>query len=112
MKTVLTLKSFIRLGIPLLISFSLIACTYENTNEEKFQSAGVITGRDLRLCPSPCCGGWDITIENQFYTFSALPGNSGIDLEKEKFPLKVKLNWRIDSVCWNHIEILKIIKTQ
>src|SRR5258708_36143155 len=112
MKIVLMLRPFIRPVIPLLVSLSLITCTYQNINEAKFQSTGIITGRDMRLCPSPCCGGWDITIENQFYTFSTLPNNSGIDLEKEKFPLKVKLNWRIDSVCWNHIEIVKITKAQ
>jgi len=112
MKIVQTLRSLIRLGIPLSVSLCLITCTYENIGGEKFQSTGIITGRDMRLCPSPCCGGWDITIENQFYTFGTLPNNSGIDLEKEKFPLKVKLNWRVDSICWNHIEILKITKAQ
>jgi len=112
MKIVQALRSLIRLGIPLLVSLCLITCTYENIGSEKFQSTGIITGHDLRLCPSPCCGGWDITMENQFYTFGALPSNSGIDLEKEKFPLKVKLNWRVDSICWNHIEIVKITKAQ
>jgi hypothetical protein len=104
-----TSKSLIKSAIYLLISLWLIACSYENL-EEKFQSSGVITGRDLRLCPSPCCGGWDITIDKSFYTFSSLPANSGIDLEKETFPLKVKLNWRLDSVCGSHIQILKIVK--
>lgn len=99
-------------GILIVALTLLSACTYENMEDKKFQSIGIIIGRDPRLCPSPCCGGWDISIDNQFYTFSDLPANSGIDLEKEKFPLKVKLNWYVDSVCANHIEIRKISRVQ
>ena len=99
------------------LSFLLIACNYINFQTDKtptltFQSKGVITGSDMRMCPSPCCGGWDITIDKEYYTFSTLPANSGIDLDKEKFPLAVKLNWKLDSICYHHISISRIAKDQ
>ena len=78
----------------------------QQTQKIEFQSEGTITGPDMRLCPSPCCGGWDILIDSVNYTFSELPENSGIDLNNEKFPLKVRVVWSLDTTfnC-NHIFI-------
>ena len=106
----------IRLQIACL-SFLLTACTYTNIQPvqiqpETFESKGVITGADMRMCPSPCCGGWDITVNKEYYTFSALPQDSGMDLDKQKFPLAVKLNWKLDSICYHHIAISKIALDQ
>jgi|SRR5579871_828884 len=89
-------------------SIVLTACTYNKT--EPF-SNGVITGPDMRMCPSPCCGGWIIKIDGGTYIFSELPANSGIDLDKEKFPLKVDVVWSRDTTLrlnCNHIIIQQI----
>jgi hypothetical protein len=71
---------------------------------------GTITGPDYRKCA--CCGGWFITIGNDEYTFWALPAGSSLDLENEKFPLKVKLDWtKPDETCpSNRIEVVRIKK--
>lgn len=95
----------------LLLSFLFYSCKYDNwqTESEKFHSTGIIIGPDMRMCPSPCCGGWNIIIENQSYTFGSLPANSGIDLGKEKFPLRVKLDWKLDTtIRCNYIIIIRI----
>jgi hypothetical protein len=97
--------------IPLICALLLLTtCTYNDLKKEdgNFESKGIITGRDLRLCPSPCCGGWDITIDNENYNFYKLPSNSTINLETEKFPLKVKLDWERDSLGCNLIDISRI----
>jgi hypothetical protein len=90
----------------LLTGFSL--CHRES---DDFMSRGTITGPDLRDCA--CCGGWYIQIDTVVYQFDTLPQNSGIDLGKETFPLKVKLDWQLSelSACPNkRIDIQRIAK--
>ena len=88
--------------------FFLCACTYEDFSRNKYASEGTITKPDYRMCP--CCGGWEITIDNVSYRFSAIPGNSGISLDKEKFPIKVTLNWTVDNSVCKWIVISQIAK--
>lgn len=69
-------------------------------------SIGVVTGPDFRMCPSPCCGGWNIKIDSSYYTFSDFPENSGIDPSQEKFPLNVHVVWSRDTLLQcNHIDV-------
>ena len=98
-----------------LITFGFLFCQKqkENTDNYSYKSIGTITGPDIRLCPSPCCGGWFIKIDSLTYEFDSLPDNSNIKLEKETFPLVVKLDWQLSSTieCPNkRITIQKIAK--
>jgi hypothetical protein len=90
----------------LLVASLVSSCSKEIA--KLYKSEGKITGVDLALCP--CCGGWYITIGADTYRFDDVPANSGIDLTKETFPLKVKLDWEpIESNC-QRITISSIIK--
>lgn len=98
------------LGICLMF-FGFIYCQKENSHN--YKSIGTITGQDVRMCPSPCCSGWFIDIDSLTYEFDTLPSNSGINLEKETFPLVVKLDWQLSNVieCPNkRITIQQIVK--
>jgi hypothetical protein len=75
------------------ILFGLIYCKKEPGHN--YESTGTITGQDVRMCPSPCCGGWFIKIDSLVYEFDTLPEGSDINLEKETFPLAVKLDWQL-----------------
>jgi hypothetical protein len=91
--------------------FILVSCQKDKPDD--YQSTGSITGPDYRMCPSPCCGGWFINIDNLLYEFDSLPSNSNIILEKETFPLAVKLDWQLLNTieCPNkRITILRIAK--
>ncbi len=76
-----------------LIVFGFLYCRKEESNN--YESFGIITGQDPRMCPSPCCGGWFIKIDSLTYEFDSLPDNSNINLAKETFPLVVKLDWQL-----------------
>jgi hypothetical protein len=92
----------------LLLLFIMIACKKEN---DDYKSTGTITGNDLRMCV--CCGGWIINIDDVQYLIDSIPDNSEIDLTKETFPLKVKLDWQlITNGCssFNRITVLRIKK--
>jgi hypothetical protein len=82
------------LGICLIVLEFL--CCHKEVNYH-YESIGLITGQDARMCPSPCCGGWFIKIDSLTYEFDSLPGNSNIDLAKETFPLAVKLDWQLSN---------------
>jgi hypothetical protein len=89
--------------------FALIGIVTCKKEVASFQSHGSITGQDYRMCA--CCGGWLITIDNKQYQFAKLPDNSSIDLNTEKFPLTVKLDWELNSTgCPNTITIFRIAK--
>jgi len=75
------------------IIFGFIYCQKENSNN--YNSAGIITGQDMRMCPTPCCGGWYIRIDSVTYEFGSLPANSNVNLAKDTFPLAVKLDWEL-----------------
>jgi hypothetical protein len=86
-----------------------ICCNQENSNV--FISKGIIIGPDIRMCA--CCGGWYIQIDSTTYEFDTLPVNSDIDLQKETFPLFVKLDWQLSDKggCPNNrITVQRIIK--
>jgi len=87
-----------------LTSLLLVSCSNDSDND--FNSEGLITGIDLRLCA--CCGGYFIEIEDVVYNFTdEFPNKESLDLEN--LPLKVKLNWELKSGgCDNFITISAI----
>jgi hypothetical protein len=94
-----------------LIVFGFYYCQKEGSHN--YKSIGTITGQDVRMCPSPCCGGWFIKIDSLTYEFDSLPSSSDINLEKETFPLVVKLDWQLSDIpgCPNkRITIQRIAK--
>ena len=96
--------------INLIASVALItiifSCSMENLLH--YKSVGIIIGPDYKMCV--CCGGSEIIIDDKTYHFDVLPGNSGIDLGKEKFPLKVKLDWETDKTVCKWIVISRIVR--
>jgi hypothetical protein len=97
--------------IRLLLITGLIAGFAFCDRENDHLSSGTILGPDIRMCA--CCGGWYIEIDTATYEFEALPVNSTIDLQKETFPLKVKLDWQFSArvACPDKfITVLKIVK--
>lgn len=82
---------FIIIGF--LIIFVLLFCSKESSIS--YRSYGVITGADPRVCA--CCGGYYIKIDTTTYEFSSIPENSNIDLQKDTFPIFVKLNWELSN---------------
>jgi hypothetical protein len=78
-----------------LVVFGSVSCQKEGSHS--YESTGIITGLDPRMCPSPCCGGWFISIDSVTYEFDFLPDNSNINLSKETFPLLVKLDWQLSN---------------
>jgi hypothetical protein len=70
--------------------FGFICCHKEDNNG--YQSHGKITGPDIRMCA--CCGGWYIEIDSTTYEFDSLPDKT-INLQKDTFPIFVKLNWQL-----------------
>lgn len=102
MKTKLLFAFFI-----ILIGF--VCCHKENNSG--FQSDGKITGFDARMCA--CCGGTYIEIDGVTYEFDSLPVSSNVNLQKDTFPILVKLDWQLsDKVACpdKRITILKILK--
>jgi len=98
-----------------LILFGFIYCQKQKeiTDSYNYKSIGTITGQDVRICPSTCCSGWFINIDSLTYEFDTLPTSSNINLEKETFPLIVKLDWQLSNIieCPNkRITIQKIAK--
>ena len=96
--------------ILLLCAVLIFSCEKSNI-EGKFKSKGTITGMDYRMCPSPACGGYFIQIDSTQYRFdkNSLPGNFTFD--DYKLPLKVELDWELDTVIYkgyNWINISKI----
>lgn len=76
----------------ILIPFTFSSCKKENT----FFNQGKITGYDSKHCPSPCCGGWYIEINNKIYRFLNLPENSNLNLGFESLPIDVLVRWKKD----------------
>ena len=92
-------------------SVLLAVFSFCHRESDDFMSHGTITGPDVRDCA--CCGGWYIEIDTVVYEFDALPENSGIALDKETFPLKAKLDWKLSDkiACPNkRIDIQRIKK--
>lgn len=92
----------------MLLLLGLSYCHKEDNNG--YKSHGKITGPDIRLCA--CCGGWYIDIDSTTYEFDSLPDKT-INLQKDTFPIYVKLDWKLSDkiACPNRrITIQKIIK--
>jgi|ERR1017187_3224179 len=87
------------------------------SKQRPYDSNAELIGYDPRLCPSPCCGGLQITIDNityppgaQFFLVYKLP--SGFSLgNNPKFPIGVKIDYTIDSThCGkNYVDISRIV---
>ncbi len=94
-----------------LLFLLILILTVTFCGKDIYLSQGTITGADIRMCA--CCGGWFIKIDTTTYEFDSLPLNSGIDLQKETFPLNVKLDWDLSGreACPNkYITIIRISK--
>jgi hypothetical protein len=88
---------------------SLIPVSSCRKADMEYKSEGIITGPDYRMCA--CCGGWFITIDDQRYRFWSLPSGSNLDLEKEKFPLEVRLDWEMEkNSCMG--DLIKVIRIE
>ena len=98
----------LRIVVAIGIIIGLAYC--KDKNYDDYQSRGKITGPDLGMCI--CCGGWKIVIDDATYNFDSIPSGSAINLEKETFPLYVKLNWEMSGInrCPKWITIQKIVK--
>lgn len=85
--------------------------------EEQYMSNAEIIGLDAKTCP--CCGGIEITIDNvsnpnggTYFLVSQLPSNFSLGDDNPKFPIAVKIDWKIDSNhCFgNYVDITKIAR--
>ena len=103
----------------LILCLGLMIVGCKKTNELPYQSHGVITGYDTRMCPM--CGGLEITIANDttktpppYYKINAGLQQLGIS-ENTKFPINVSLNWKHDTLplgAYHYILVsqIKVIK--
>jgi len=98
------IKVLLILGVVL----AMICC--EKGNNSDYESNGKILGPDYGACI--CCGGWKILIDSVTYNFDSIPENSNINLQKETFPILVKLNWQLptNGGCPKWITIQRITK--
>lgn len=90
------MKSRLIILLLVLISFS---CNNKNETEfeTEFESNGIISGIDYRLCP--CCRGYIIQIvdDGNNYRIGLLP--DGFQINEDEIPISVKLNWEIQATC-------------
>jgi len=95
----------------------LIVIGCKKTNESLYQSQGVITGYDPRMCPSPLCGGLLITIKNDtsknpppFYHINSILPQLGIS-DNTAFPINVNFKYKPDTgllAKYNYIIVTQI----
>ena len=79
----------------LFLALTITLLTFSGCKREvEFNSVGIITGPDNRMCP--CCGGWFIEIEENTYRFYDIPDVNDIDLANATFPISVKLNYSVE----------------
>jgi hypothetical protein len=101
----------------LILCLGIIITGCKKSNETPYQSIGVITGYDARMCPSPMCGGLLITLKNDtaknpppFYHINSSLSQLGIN-ESTKFPINVNFNYKRDTgvfVPYNYIIVSQI----
>ena len=99
----------IKLLLAVFLIIGFVSCQKPNTTD--FQSTGIITGVDAKMCA--CCGGYYIQIDNVIYEFDTLPVGSNIDLQNATYPIPVKLDWQLSTkpACPDKkIDVLRIIK--
>jgi hypothetical protein len=83
--------------------------------DDTYMNNAVILGEDMRLCV--CCGGLEIKVENVqnpaigFFLAGQLPPGFNLG-DNPKYPIPVKIDWKIDSVrCYgNYITISKMTR--
>jgi hypothetical protein len=100
---------FLNLTIICIIIFGFINCHKDNNTD--YKSHGKILGPDYRTCA--CCSGYYIQIDSLTYEFDSIPTNSNIYLQKDTFPINVKLDWQLSNkiACPDkRITIQRIIK--
>jgi hypothetical protein len=95
----------------------IAGCKKGSVSPGPYQSQGVLTGYDLRMCPSPLCGGLLITIKNDtsknpppFYHINSSLAQLGIS-ESTQFPINVSLNYKPDTgifATYNYIIVTQI----
>ena len=83
-----------------LVMFVFAAC---KKNTVVPAHSGVLLGYDMRMCPSPMCGGLLITLNNDtaknppsYYHIGASLEQLGLD-PKTKFPVNVDLSYKPDT---------------
>jgi hypothetical protein len=87
--------------LSILAAFLIFVITPGCKKDDSYMNNAVIIGEDARLCV--CCGGLEITIENVqspngvFFLAGNLPSDFNLG-DPPKFPIPVKLDWKIDSV--------------
>jgi hypothetical protein len=96
------------LAVILLLAFGLIHC---HKGADNYQSKGTMIGPDFRDCV--CCGGWYIMIDTTEFEFESLPEDTNIDLQRDTFPINVKLDWQLSDKMpcpYKWVIITRIIK--
>ena len=84
-----------KLKIVIIFCIILPGLYYCHKDNNNYQSDGKITGADYRFCN--CCGGYYIQIDSTTYEFESIPLNSNVNLQKDSFPIYVKLDWQFSS---------------
>ncbi len=81
----------------ILILLLTVIFSCKNENQIEFESNGIITQLDNRLCQ--CCRGYIIQIEDDKnnYRIGSLP--DGIQINQDELPINVKVNWDLQSTC-------------
>lgn len=82
--------------------------------EKPFQNNAELIGLDYSMCP--CCGGIKIVIDNvpnpngDYFLVDTLPTDFKLG-NNPKFPLSVKVDWKIETKCFgNYINISRIAR--
>ena len=101
----------------LIFFLGVIVAGCAKTNETPYKTQGQILGYDLRACPTPGCGGLEITIKNDttknppsFYLVNSTLQQLGIS-ETTKLPVNVSFNYKPDTgifAKYNYIIITQI----
>jgi len=101
----------------LLVIFTITALTISSCKkDEPYKSDAELIGFDNAMCP--CCGGIKITIDNvpnpngnTCFLVGQLPANFILGANS-KFPITVKVDWKIDTAhCFgNYIGIIRIAR--
>ena len=104
---------------PLLASLAVIIFTIVSCKKsEPYERNAELIGYDPRMCPTPCCGGLQITIDNvpgpggaQFFLVYEMPKDFTLG-DNPKFPIPVKIDYNNDTThCGkNYVDITRIEK--
>ena len=103
--------------LAIIFCLGLLFASCKKNNETPYRSDGVLTGYDLRICPSLLCGGLLITIKNDtaknppsYYHINSSLAQMRIN-ENTRFPINVNLNYKKDTgilATYNYIIVTKI----